>query len=83
MRDYIDLIEYYARAEDIEGRVVEHTSEDHVLQELQPICVVYLADNGLVNDCDRLVELRGLDEEIAVIRFVVGELGIVYTKGET
>ena len=44
--------------------------------------MVYLADNGLVNDGDRLVELRGLNEEIAIIRFVVGELGIVYTKGK-
>ncbi len=44
--------------------------------------MVYLADNGLVNDGDRLVELRGLNEEIAIIRFVVGELGVVYTKGK-
>ena len=57
MGDDVDLIEDDGRVEDVERGVVDRTSKNYVLQELETVCVVYLPLDRLVADGNRLVEM--------------------------
>ena len=78
--DDVALVEDDGRVQNVEGRVVDRARKDDVLEELQTVCVVDLALDSLTTDGDGLVVLRCLAEEFAVVGFVVGELGVVWTE---
>ena len=77
MVDDVNLIEDDARVEHIERRVVEDAREDDVLEELQPVRVVHLLLHARVVQRDRLVEVGGRAQKVAVVRLVRRELGVV------
>ena len=77
MIDDVNLVEEDARVEDVEGRVIDGSREYDVFQELQAVGMVDLPLDGFVSDVDRLVVAGCLAEEIAVIGFVGGKLGVV------
>ena len=79
MVDDVDLVEDNGRIQHVERRVVNGSREYDVLEELQPVCMVNLATDGIVSDRDRLVETRRLAQEVPVVGFVVGELWVVCT----
>jgi hypothetical protein len=76
-RDDVDLVEDDARVQDVERAVVDRAREHDVLEELQAVRPVHLARDVRVPDRDRLVELRGLLQELAVVRLVRRELWVV------
>ena len=77
MVDDVDLVEDNGRIQHVERRVVNGSREYDVLEELQPVCMVNLATDGIISDRDWLVETRRLAQEVPVVGFVVGELWVV------
>jgi hypothetical protein len=75
---YVDLVEYDAGIKNVEGRIIEGSCENDVFKELEAICVMYFALDSYVTKRDRLMELRRLMEELAVISFVRREIRVVY-----
>jgi hypothetical protein len=75
---YIDLVEYDAGIKNVEGRIIKGSCENDVFKELEAICVMDFALYSYVTKRDRLVELGGLMEELAVISFVRWEIRVVY-----
>ena len=56
MGDDVNLVEDDRGVQDVECGVIDCTSQDNILEELQPICVVDLALSGFVADGYWLVE---------------------------
>lgn len=77
MRDDINLIEDNTRVKDVERRIVKSTSEDDIFEKLKSVGVVDLSLDCWVVNWDGLVEVSGLFEEISVVSFVGGEIGII------
>lgn len=77
MRDDINLVEDDTRIQDIKCRVVEGTGEDDVFEELKAVGVVNFSLDYWVVNWYWLVELGGLFEEITVVGFVGGKIGVI------
>lgn len=77
MVDYIDLVEEYQRVENGEGRIVQYSGEDYVLEVLEAVSVVYLPfDVGIFN-ADDLLEFGLVGEVLPVICFVAWKVRII------
>ncbi len=77
MRDDINLIEDNTRVKDVERRIVKSTSEDDIFEKLKSVGVVDLSLDCWIVNWDGLVKMSGLFEEISVVSFVGGEIGII------
>ena len=75
--DDIYLVKEDERAQGVEGRVIEHTSEDDILEVLQSVCLVDLFLDRLITELDDAFEARSAGEECSVVCLVCRELGIV------
>lgn len=76
----VDLVENYARVEDVECGVIKCAGEDNVFEELKAVSVVYFALDDWVPDDDGLMEVGVLVKKLAIIGFVVGEFGVIYRR---
>lgn len=77
MVDYIDLVEEDQRVENGEGRIVQYSCEDYVLEVLKAVSIVYLPfDVGILN-ADDLLEFGLVGEVLPVICFVAWKVGII------
>ena len=75
--DDVNLVEDDARVKDVERRVVKGTSQDDVLQELQPVGMVdFTLDTG-VSNWDGLVKMRSLMQELAIVSFMTWKIRII------
>ena len=77
MGDDVNLVEEDTGVDDIERRVVNGSCEDNVFQKLESVGVVNLALYADVTDRDRLVEMGLFVQELAIVCFVVGEVGVI------
>ena len=61
-------------------RVVKDAHDDDILEELQPVSVVYLLLHAHAVQRDLLVEAGGLAQKVAVVCLMRQELGFVYRE---